>query len=157
MIATIDFPAIDPVLISFGPFAIRWYALAYIGGLLIAWRYCRWLAARPPQSVSADAFDDFLLSRYHMFLMVYYHYRPVVFEEMMLRWFDEIGGHAVPAEAGHRRPIAGHSRPFLLDPIGIKECPKTAKPRKRDGCQKLFRIRHLELLHLTEVEPNETF
>jgi phosphatidylglycerol:prolipoprotein diacylglycerol transferase len=61
MIGVLNFPAIDPVLISIGPFAIRWYALAYIGGLLIAWRYCRWLAARPPQSVSADAFDDFLL------------------------------------------------------------------------------------------------
>ncbi len=61
MIAAIDFPAIDPVLISFGPFAIRWYALAYIGGLLIAWRYCRWLALRPPQRVTPDAFDDFLL------------------------------------------------------------------------------------------------
>ena len=61
MIAVIDFPAIDPVLITIGPFAIRWYALAYIAGLLIAWRYCRWLAVRPPQSVSADAFDDFLL------------------------------------------------------------------------------------------------
>ena len=61
MIGVITFPAIDPVLISFGPFAIRWYALAYIGGLLIAWRYCRWLAVRPPRSVSADAFDDFLL------------------------------------------------------------------------------------------------
>ena len=61
MIAVITFPEIDPVLISIGPFAIRWYALAYIGGLVIAWRYCRWLAVRPPQSVSADAFDDFLL------------------------------------------------------------------------------------------------
>ena len=61
MIAVITFPEIDPVLISFGPFAIRWYALAYIGGLLLAWRYCRWLAVRPPRSVSADAFDDFLL------------------------------------------------------------------------------------------------
>ena len=61
MIGVITFPAIDPVLISFGPFAIRWYALAYIGGLLLAWRYCRWLAVRPPRSVSADAFDDFLL------------------------------------------------------------------------------------------------
>ena len=61
MIGVLNFPAIDPVLITIGPFAIRWYALAYIGGLLIAWRYCRWLAVRPPQSVSADAFDDFLL------------------------------------------------------------------------------------------------
>jgi phosphatidylglycerol:prolipoprotein diacylglycerol transferase len=30
---------IDPVLIEFGPLAIRWYALAYIAGILLAWRY----------------------------------------------------------------------------------------------------------------------
>ncbi len=61
MIAAISFPEIDPVAISLGPLAIRWYALAYIAGLLIAWRYCRWLTARPPQAMSAEAFDDFLL------------------------------------------------------------------------------------------------
>jgi prolipoprotein diacylglyceryltransferase len=35
----IPFPQIDPVLVEFGPFAIRWYALAYIAGLLLggAW------------------------------------------------------------------------------------------------------------------------
>ncbi|WP_420559335.1 prolipoprotein diacylglyceryl transferase [Tepidicaulis sp.] len=33
------FPDIDPVLIQIGPFAIRWYALAYIAGLLLGWRY----------------------------------------------------------------------------------------------------------------------
>ncbi len=61
MIAAISFPEIDPVAISLGPFAIRWYALAYIAGLLIAWRYGRWLTARPPRALSAEAFDDFLL------------------------------------------------------------------------------------------------
>ena len=61
MIAAISFPQIDPIAISLGPFAIRWYALAYIGGLLIAWWYCRWLANRPPREVNAEAFDDFLL------------------------------------------------------------------------------------------------
>ncbi len=61
MIAALTFPQIDPIAISFGPFAIRWYALAYIGGLLLAWRYCRWLTTRPPQKVGAEAFDDFLL------------------------------------------------------------------------------------------------
>ncbi|HBM89938.1 MAG TPA: prolipoprotein diacylglyceryl transferase, partial [Rhodobiaceae bacterium] len=30
----VPFPEIDPVLIQIGPFAIRWYALAYIAGLL---------------------------------------------------------------------------------------------------------------------------
>ncbi|NBN63270.1 prolipoprotein diacylglyceryl transferase [Microvirga tunisiensis] len=35
----LPFPAIDPVLIEVGPIAIRWYALAYIAGILLAWRY----------------------------------------------------------------------------------------------------------------------
>ena len=61
MIAALTFPKIDPIAISFGPFAIRWYALAYIGGLLMAWRYCRRLITRPPREVGAEAFDDFLL------------------------------------------------------------------------------------------------
>ena len=30
MLLALPFPAIDPVLIDIGPFAIRWYALAYI-------------------------------------------------------------------------------------------------------------------------------
>ncbi len=61
MIAALSFPQIDPIAISLGPFAIRWYALAYIGGLLIAWWYCRWLTTRPPRDVDPEAFDDFLL------------------------------------------------------------------------------------------------
>jgi phosphatidylglycerol:prolipoprotein diacylglycerol transferase len=35
----IPFPNIDPVLIHIGPLAIRWYALAYIAGIVIGWRY----------------------------------------------------------------------------------------------------------------------
>src|SRR5690242_17723660 len=57
----IPFPAIDPVAISFGPFAIRWYALAYIVGLLIGWRYCLNLAVRPPHLVGRQDVDDFLV------------------------------------------------------------------------------------------------
>jgi phosphatidylglycerol:prolipoprotein diacylglycerol transferase len=43
----IPFPAIDPVLIAVGPFAIRWYALAYIVGILLGWWYARRLTATP--------------------------------------------------------------------------------------------------------------
>jgi phosphatidylglycerol---prolipoprotein diacylglyceryl transferase len=38
----LPFPAFDPIAVSIGPFAIRWYALAYVGGILLAW----WLARR---------------------------------------------------------------------------------------------------------------
>jgi phosphatidylglycerol:prolipoprotein diacylglycerol transferase len=31
------FPAIDPVALRLGPFAVRWYGLAYVAGFLIAW------------------------------------------------------------------------------------------------------------------------
>jgi phosphatidylglycerol:prolipoprotein diacylglycerol transferase len=37
--AALPFPNIDPVLIHIGPLAIRWYALAYIAGLLLGWSY----------------------------------------------------------------------------------------------------------------------
>src|SRR3954447_13501644 len=37
----IDFPVFDPVAIWLGPFAIRWYALAYITGIVLGWLYAR--------------------------------------------------------------------------------------------------------------------
>jgi phosphatidylglycerol---prolipoprotein diacylglyceryl transferase len=43
----LPFPDFDPIMISLGPFAIRWYALAYVGGILLGW----WLARR----IAADA------------------------------------------------------------------------------------------------------
>ena len=61
MFAALPFPEIDPVIFSIGPFAIRWYALAYIVGIVLAWRYCRWLATLPPKQFEPDHFDDFLL------------------------------------------------------------------------------------------------
>src|SRR5262249_60644911 len=57
----IPFPAVDPVAISLGPFAIRWYALAYIVGLLVGWRYCLALAGRAPYLVGRQDIDDFLV------------------------------------------------------------------------------------------------
>ncbi len=42
----LPFPAIDPVAVAIGPFAIRWYALAYIAGLVGGWLYARRLVMR---------------------------------------------------------------------------------------------------------------
>lgn len=39
----IAYPVIDPVLINIGPVPIRWYALAYIAGLVLGWAYAGWI------------------------------------------------------------------------------------------------------------------
>ena len=55
------YPEFDPIAFSIGPFAVRWYALAYILGLTLGWQYCRILCKRPPALLTPEAFDDFLL------------------------------------------------------------------------------------------------
>lgn len=62
----IAFPAFDPIAISIGPIAIRWYALAYIGGIVLGWLYARaiirndrlWGGKAP---MTLTDFDDFIL------------------------------------------------------------------------------------------------
>lgn len=63
---TIAFPVFDPIAISFGPIAIRWYALAYIGGIVFGWLYARALIKSEklwggPAPVSLLQMDDFIL------------------------------------------------------------------------------------------------
>lgn len=57
----IAFPAIDPVAVEIGPLAIRWYALAYVAGILVGWRYMVVLARRSPNGIAARDIDDFVL------------------------------------------------------------------------------------------------
>ena len=54
------FPHLDPVAIEIGPLQIRWYALAYIAGLVLGWRYCLYLAGRSPHGIKRQDVDDFL-------------------------------------------------------------------------------------------------
>jgi phosphatidylglycerol---prolipoprotein diacylglyceryl transferase len=42
----LSFPILDPIAFSIGPFVIRWYALAYVTGLLGGWFYAKRLAAK---------------------------------------------------------------------------------------------------------------
>ncbi|MCU0695021.1 MAG: HD domain-containing protein [Myxococcaceae bacterium] len=45
------------------------------------------------------AFEDFLLSRYHMFLSVYYHHTSVSFDWMLRRYYEEAPGEfEIPAD-----------------------------------------------------------
>jgi len=72
MFTTLPFPEIGPNLFppigpfelfgySLGPFAIRYYALAYVVGLISGWRYCLWLAKKPPVLLPKLQLDDFLV------------------------------------------------------------------------------------------------
>lgn len=58
---SIAYPHIDPIAIELGPFAIRWYAIAYIAGLMLGWRYVKWLVSKPPHAMRPLDVDDFLV------------------------------------------------------------------------------------------------
>jgi len=63
----VTFPEFDPVLVHLGPLAIRWYALAYIGGILLGWRYAVSMIKNPrlwtvrAAPVSVEQLDDLIL------------------------------------------------------------------------------------------------
>jgi phosphatidylglycerol:prolipoprotein diacylglycerol transferase len=62
----IPYPQFNPVLVHLGPFEIRWYALAYIVGILLGWVYARALIRNErywggPAPMTVVAFDDFVL------------------------------------------------------------------------------------------------
>jgi phosphatidylglycerol---prolipoprotein diacylglyceryl transferase len=65
-LAALAIPVLDPVAVQLGPFAIRWYALAYIAGLIGGWFYARrltmserlWAGLRRP---IPDHIDDLIV------------------------------------------------------------------------------------------------
>lgn len=62
---TLPFPAIGPNAFELGPvagmtFAVRWYALAYIVGILAGWWLGKRLCALAPQVASREQADDFV-------------------------------------------------------------------------------------------------
>jgi phosphatidylglycerol:prolipoprotein diacylglycerol transferase len=65
-LSAIPFPAFDPVLVHIGPLAVRWYALAYIVGILLGWGYARILIRSErlwggPAPMTRVDFDDFVM------------------------------------------------------------------------------------------------
>lgn len=60
------FPNIDPIAFSIGPIPIRWYALAYIFGVLLAWHYMKRVARqsalwpRGQSPMSGEQIDDYI-------------------------------------------------------------------------------------------------
>jgi phosphatidylglycerol:prolipoprotein diacylglycerol transferase len=66
MLLALPFPNFNPVLIQLGPFAIRWYALAYIVGILLGWVYARAVVRNEklwggPAPMTVLDIDDFIV------------------------------------------------------------------------------------------------
>jgi phosphatidylglycerol:prolipoprotein diacylglycerol transferase len=60
MFLAIPYPAIDPVLLQIGPLAIRWYALAYIAGIVVGWQWMKRLVVLGPTVATQQQVDDFV-------------------------------------------------------------------------------------------------
>lgn len=66
VLPVIPFPQIDPILVHIGPLAVRWYALAYIVGIIAGWFYARAIIASPrlwggAAPFTVVDFDDFII------------------------------------------------------------------------------------------------
>ena len=66
VLPVIPFPAINPILISIGPVSVRWYALAYIVGIVAGWFYARAIISSErlwggPAPFTVIDFDDFVV------------------------------------------------------------------------------------------------
>ncbi len=59
--AALTYPAIDPVLFAVGPFAVRWYGLAYVAGFVAGALVLRWLSRRWGAGLSDDDVTSALL------------------------------------------------------------------------------------------------
>lgn len=61
----LTFPNFDPVAVAIGPIQIRWYALAYLAGILLGWAYARYIAQKDeekglrPNRVDVDDYLPF--------------------------------------------------------------------------------------------------
>lgn len=60
-VLVLAFPEIDPIALQIGPFAIRWYALAYILSLILGWQYVRLMARRGRFPLAPIEVDDLLV------------------------------------------------------------------------------------------------
>ena len=98
-----------------------------------------------------STFDDFLLSRFHMFMMVYFHYRAVCLEQMLLRYFESAKlEYSIPADI---EAYQEHDDPYLYkvlkrsQNIWAKRIVKNSIPKK---ILETFGAAHLPQMHELE-------
>jgi HD superfamily phosphohydrolase len=82
------------------------------------------------------AFEDFLLSRYHMFLSVYFHYTSVGYEVLLQRYCDTSSGeYALPADAD---AYLQHDDVTLIAALRASKNPWALRVVRRQGYRVLL-------------------
>ena len=118
--AVLKFPNIDPVLFSIGPFAVRWYALAYIVGLIFGIWYMKRLVSNPklwagttPSATPKQIDDFFLLAMLGVVLggrigyLLFYGWTQILIGSAL--YFPRVGRrHVVPWRIFRRDPCVLH-------------------------------------------------
>lgn len=97
-------------------------------------------------------FDDFLLSRYHMFVMVYFHYRAVCLEQLLYKYFEAAPDeYKIPADI---EKYVEHDDHFLMKTmrnsknryaeqiVKNKIPPKVYESFNMDQKQQLEKVQH---------------
>lgn len=96
-------------------------------------------------------FDDFLLSRYHMFVMVYFHYRAVCLEQLLFRYFKTAPGeYSIPADI---EKYIEHDDHYLMKIMRNSDNEYAQSIVKNKIPQKIFESFNSEqALHLEKVQ-----
>jgi len=136
--SAIPFPMIDPVLFSIGPVAVRWYALAYLAGILLGWLYLKRVTANENDPVGHAPLDALInasvigiilggrLGYVLFYNLDYYLSQPI---EILMVWYGGMSFHggmigmtlAILAVARHHgiNPLALGDLIALAAPIGL--------------------------------------
>ena len=96
-------------------------------------------------------FDDFLLSRYHMFVMVYFHYRSVCLEQLLYKYFaTSPGEYSIPAEINE---YVKHDDHFLMSIMRESKNKYAQQIVKNEIPKKIFEsFNNIQLIKLGRIQ-----
>jgi uncharacterized protein len=98
-----------------------------------------------------STFDDFLLSRFHMFMMVYFHYRAVCLEQMLQRYFESAcNEYSIPASI---EAYLDHDDPYLYKVLRQSTNSWAKRVVRNDIPKKIletFGLAHIDQMHELE-------
>jgi len=90
------------------------------------------------QARAVFAFEDFLLSRYHMFLSVYFHYASVGYEVLLQRYCDTSSGeYQLPADVDE---YLAHDDVALISALRASKNPWARRIVRRQGFRLLVEL-----------------